>query len=80
VEEEDIIPELHITLQPEEGVTTQPEEDTINLKMEKHCHKGEDSIDREVPQHQPLIQTMTKRASGALRTAGKSTVDYRPFN
>jgi hypothetical protein len=38
--------------------------------MNKHTHKQEDFIDREVPEHQSLIQTMAKWARGGL-TAGK---------
>jgi hypothetical protein len=57
----------------EVDMTLQPEEDTINLKMDKHSHKRGDSMDKEVPQHQPLIQTMNKWTSLAL-TAGKPLI------
>jgi hypothetical protein len=49
------------------------DQNTMNLKIEKHNHKDEDSMSKEVPQHQPLIQTMVKRASGML-TAGKPLI------
>jgi protoheme ferro-lyase len=62
-----------MTFQPEKDLTTQPEEDSISNKMDKHSHKRENSVVREFPQHQPLIQTMAKQASGAL-TAEKSPI------
>jgi hypothetical protein len=61
VEEEDVNPEVDMTLQPERDLPPQTEEDTINLKMNKLSHKGEDSMDREVLQHQSFIQIMANR-------------------
>jgi hypothetical protein len=61
-----------MTLQPEKVLPTQNGEQTINIKMDNYSHKGEDLMDREVPQYQPLIPTINKRASGAL------TAEYPP--